>query len=273
MIKIKSLHIYPIKSLGGISLDASNVTFRGLAYDRRWLLIDENNQFVSQRTFAKMAMLQPELNEGHMCITDRTGKNSMLKFDLSEPSSTAEMVTVWDDTMPAKEVSQEASNWFSRALEMPLRLMYMHEESIRQADQRYAVNESDHVSFADGYPVLITSEASMDQLNAKTSLEQSVDRFRANIILSGIGPHEEDTLRQIRIGRQELFGVKPCARCVMTTIDPSTAEAGKEPLKTLATYRKVGNKILFGENFIPTNESHIRVGDKVAVVERKDALL
>lgn len=273
MIKIESLHIYPIKSLGGITLESSKVTIRGLAHDRRWVLVDKNNRFVSQREFAKMALLQPELNDDQMTIIDRTDTNQPLTFDMTEPNTPEEMVTVWDDTMPAKEVSKAASEWFSTALEMRLRLMYMHDSSIRQADQRYAINEDDHVSFADGYPILIISEASMDQLNEKTGLKQTVNRFRANIIISGVAPHEEDALRHIKIGDQELYGVKPCARCIMTTIDPETAEGGKEPLKTLSTYRKIDNKILFGENFIPTNELTISVGDGVDVLERKETVI
>ena len=113
----------------------------------------------------------------------------------------------------------------------------------------------------------------MDQLNEKTGLQQTVNRFRANIIISGVAPHEEDALRHIKIGDQELYGVKPCARCIMTTIDPETAEGGKEPLKTLSTYRKIDNKILFGENFIPTNELTISVGDGVDVLERKETVI
>ena len=269
MIKIKSLHIYPIKSLGGISLKNSPVTWRGLAYDRRWVLVNEDNLFVSQRTFPEMALLQPAINENKMSIIHRTEKEDKISFALSEPDAAEEMVTVWDDSMPAKEVSKEVSEWFSRILGMPLRLMYMHDDSIRKADQKYAIHENDHVSFADGYPILLISEASMDQLNDKMGLKQTINRFRANIILEGAKAHEEDSFRHLRIGEQEIFGVKPCARCVMTTIDPETAQAGREPLQTLASYRKVDQKILFGENFIPANEHNLSVGDVVEVVERK----
>jgi len=271
MIRIESLHIYPIKSLGGIDLQEAKVTDRGLAYDRRWVLVDANNRFVSQREYARMALLQPRLDNGQMTITDRSGELVPLQFDLNEPKTTAEAITVWDDTVPAKPVSNAADDWFTTIMQMPVRLMYMHEDSIRQADQRYAITEQDKVSFADGYPILIISQASMDRLNSKLDHALFVNRFRANIIVSGIEAHEEDTWREIKTIQQTLFGVKPCARCVMTTIDPQTGEAGKEPLKTLANYRKIGNKILFGENFIPKEEGMLKVGDEIEVVERKEA--
>jgi len=271
MIKVKSLHIYPIKALAGIQLDEVEITSRGLKHDRRWVLIDKQNKFISQREYPQLALLHPQIGANEMTIIDKSGKMSKLRFSLAEPNSIEEEVTVWDDRMPVKEVSQETNLWFSQFMEMDVRLMYMHEDSIRQADQRYAIKASDKVSFADGYPVLIVSEASMEFLNAKLEETLSIDRFRGNIIVSGSTPHEEDTWREIKIGQQQLFGVKPCARCQVTTIDPETATYGKEPLKTLSNYRRLDHKILFGENFIPGNESTIRIGDEIEVFERKTA--
>lgn len=270
MIKIKSMHIYPIKGLGGISLNQTEVTTRGLKHDRRWVLVDENNRFISQREFPEMALLHTHIEGELLTVTDTRKQNTSISIRVTEPKSNEEMVTVWDDTMPAKMVSEEANDWFTLAIGTQVRLMFMHDDSQRQADQRYAISENDHVSFADGYPILIVSEASMDQLNKKTGLTQAIDRFRANIVITGTRPHEEDELKEISIGEQKLYGVKPCARCQVTTIDPSTAQYGKEPLKTLASYRKINHKILFGENFIPSNESIISVGDKINVIERKE---
>lgn len=273
MIKIKSIHIYPIKSLGAISLQQSKVTHRGLAHDRRWMLVDAKNRFVSQREYAQLSLLEPEIVSDQMIVTDRSGRQQALYFDLKEPQSRPEEVIIWDDTVMAKAVSTAADEWFSRYMEMPVRLIYMPDESVRAADPRYAVTQSDKVSFADGYPILIISEASMDLLNSKLTSSLSIDRFRANLIVEGSTAHEEDTWREIQMAQQTLYGVKPCGRCVMTTIDPKTAEVGKEPLKTLATYRKVGQKILFGENFIPKEEGVLRVGDKIKVVKNKEPLV
>lgn len=273
MIKIKSIHIYPIKSLGGISVQQSKVTHRGLAHDRRWMLVDAENRFVSQREYAQLALLQPEITSDQMIVTDRNGRQQALYFDLKEPPTRPEEVIIWDDTVLAKPVSTAADEWFSQYMEMPVRLMYMHKDSVRAADPRYAITESDKVSFADGYPILIISEASMGLLNSKLTESLSIDRFRANLIFEGSTAHEEDTWREIQMAQQTLYGVKPCARCIMTNIDPKTAKAGKEPLKTLATYRKVGQKILFGENFIPKEEGVLRIGDEIKVLKNKKPLV
>jgi hypothetical protein len=272
-LEITALYIYPIKSLAGISVGKSKVEFRGLEFDRRWMLVDENNQFITQRNFPLMALLQPEIKSSSIVVSHRNQKFEPIEFSMAQPMSKAESVTIWDDTCLAKEVSVVASEWFSAVLEMNCRLMFMHEESIRQADQRYAIGESDKVSFADGYPILMVSEESMSQLNRKMRLNYSIDRFRPNIVFKGGTPHAEDTLRKVTINDVDLFGVKPCARCVLTTIDPQTTAQGKEPLKTLTTYRKLGNKILFGENFIPVNEGEITVGSQIIIHETKASQL
>jgi hypothetical protein len=266
---ITSLFIYPIKSLAGISIKDSLVESRGLKFDRRWMLVDANNQFITQREHSKMAFLQPEITESSIIVSHRKQNITPISISFSEPNSAPEMVTIWDDTCPAKEVSKQANDWFSKVLEMDCRLMYMHDTSNRQADQQYAINEADKVSFADGYPVLMVSEESMNQLNQKMGLDYSIERFRPNVVFKGGNPHQEDTIRKVQIGKVEFYGVKPCARCVLTTIDPQTTEQGKEPLKTLSTYRKLNNKILFGENFIPTKEGQIKVGDSLRIIEIK----
>jgi hypothetical protein len=183
------------------------------------------------------------------------------------------MVTIWDDTCPAKPVSLAADEWFSNVLGMKCRLMYMHDDSVRQADQRYAISETDKVSFADGYPYLMISEESLALLNDKLEAPVDMRRFRPSIVFKGGKPHEEDEIRKVFCNGMELYGVKPCARCVMTTVDPDTSEKGKEPLKTLSTYRQVGNKILFGENFIATSEGELKVGYLLKVLESKPTAL
>ncbi|MBO3699006.1 MOSC domain-containing protein [Roseivirga sp. E12] len=268
-LKITDLWIYPIKSIAGIQLDQSKVETRGLQYDRRWVLADENGMFVHQRDYPEMALLQPEINGDIMTIRHKTKPIEAVSFNMSEPDSTPVSVTVWDDTCPAKPVDAKVDAWFSEIIDKKVRLLYMHDDSVRQADQRYAIEETDKVSFADGYPVLIISEESLAFLNSKSTEHVPMNRFRANVIVSGGEVHEEDRLRKITVGDVEMYGVKPCVRCVMTTIDVDTAQKGKEPLKTLSTYRKTGNKILFGENFIPSNEGVIRVGDTLNVLEKK----
>ncbi len=268
-VSIKSLHIYPIKSLGGIQLSGSRIEKRGLQYDRRWMLIDENGRFVSQREYYQLALLQPSIEGNQITITDKSGKQESLSFGLDEPNAEPISVTIWDDECGAKPLAESVNNWFSNFMQKTVRLVYMHEGSSRIADQRYAPKADDLVSFADGYPILVISQQSFDLLNEKVGREIPANRFRPNIILEGLTAHEEDTLAEIEISDLKLHGVKPCARCVMTTIDQQTAEKGKEPLKTLATYRQLGHKILFGENFIPDTEGQLRVGDQVKILKRK----
>lgn len=268
-LKITDLWIYPIKSIAGIQLTEAKVEKRGLQYDRRWVLADENGIFVHQRDYPEMALLQPEINGDVMTIKHKTKTIEPISFQMTEPTSTPVAVTVWDDECSAKPVSEKADVWFSQIIGKKVRLLYMHEDSVRQADQRYAIEATDKVSFADGYPVLMISEESLELLNSKAQEHIPMNRFRGNIIISGGEAHEEDTLREITIGNIIMHGVKPCARCIMTTIDVDTAQKGKEPLKTLSTYRKLGNKILFGENFIPNNEGMIKMDDTVTVIESK----
>ena len=266
---ITALYIYPIKSLAGIEVAKAKVESRGFQNDRRFMLVDENNQFITQRKHNKMALLQPELTASEIIVRHKTEAVSPLKISLDEPNTSPEMVTIWDDTCPAKPVSPEADEWFSTVLGMKCRLMYMHDDSIRQADQRYAIQETDKVSFADGYPYLMISEESLAQLNGKLDEPMDMRRFRPSIVFKGGKAHEEDEIRKVFCNGIEMYGVKPCARCVMTTVNPDTSEKGKEPLKTLSTYRQTGNKILFGENFIATSEGELKVGYLLKVLERK----
>lgn len=270
-IKIKSLHIYPIKSLGGIELSQTKVERRGLQHDRRWMLIDESGRFISQREYHSLALLQPSIEGEFLNIEDRSGRMDPLKISMEEPQTEPIKVTIWDDECLAKPLGESISQWFSAFMNKSVRLVYMHKGSQRIADQRYAPQPDDVVSFADGYPMLVISQESLDLLSKKVGAEIPMNRFRPNMVLTGLEPHGEDTLAEVSINGLKLYGVKPCARCVMTTIDQQTAEKGKEPLKTLASYRKTGAKILFGENFIPEIEGQITVGDSVEVLRFKSA--
>lgn len=266
-LTISGIFIYPIKSLSGISLASSNVEKRGLQYDRRWILVDDDNLFISQRDHPDLALLQPAMSEDSMVITQKNDPTVKLQFSLTPKGTIREIITVWDDTCKAVEVSEEVSEWFTKKLNINCRLMYMPDDSIRLADPRYAINTDDKVSFADGYPILAISESSMELLNSKTEMEVPANRFRTNFLIKGGHSHIEDELRSFSIEGVEYYGVKPCARCIMTTVDQETSKKGKEPLKSLATYRKQENKILFGHNLIPMNVGSVKVGDTILVKE------
>jgi uncharacterized protein YcbX len=261
---LSEIWIYPIKSLGGILLQKSRVEKRGLQYDRRWMLVDEKGQFLTQRKFPKMALLQVELLENGLKVYYKKDESQFVIIPFESEPLKALQVQVWDDECAAYSISESINNWFSEMLEMNCQLVYMPDNSKRLLDERYAKSETDINSFSDAYPILILGQRALDFLNEKLESPIPMNRFRPNLVFTGGSPNEEDSWKIFSIGVSEFFGVKPCARCVMTTINQASSEKGKEPLKTLATYRKVGQKILFGQCLIPKNTGQIiEIGNKI----------
>jgi uncharacterized protein len=269
---LSEIYIYPVKSLGGIRLEEADVTDRGLQYDRRWMLVDENNRFISQREYPQLAVFSTELFTDFLRIIDtRVNKGILVSLEpqFSE-IKTIVNVTVWDDEVEVWEVSEIANNFFTEALEMSVRLVYMHEESHRKTDANYSLKGDEITSFSDGYPILIIGQSSLDDLNNRLAEPITINRFRPNFVFTGGQEFEEDEWHEFTIGGLRFFGVKPCARCVMTTIDPLTGEKkGKEPLLTLNRYRKAGNKILFGQNVLISQLGKVSEGDEIEVISRK----
>lgn len=264
-LTLSEIWIYPIKSLGGISLNSALVTKRGLEHDRRWMLVDENNVFLTQRKFPEMALLQVEIEANGLKVSHKTKSKGMVKIPFDAQPLEHLEVEIWDDKCVAYTVSEIANEWFSTVLNQKCRLVYMPEDSLRQLDRRYA-KEGDITGFSDGYPILILGESALDYLNEKLAESVPMNRFRPNLVFKGGEPNEEDNWQEFEIGEATFYGVKPCARCVMTTINQDNGTVGKEPLKTLATYRKDGNKILFGQNVIPKNVGkNINVNDVITV--------
>lgn len=261
---ISGIFVYPVKSLGGIALSESLVEARGLAFDRRWVIVDEEGIFLTQRELPQMALLQPVFADARtlQLINRANPKQAPLSVDLYPDVATdhREVVQIWDDTCNAVFVDEAADKWLSQVLGTPCRLAYMPDDSIRPVDAKYG-REGDKVSFADGYPCLIIGQASLDDLNNRLHDPVPMNRFRPNIVFEGGGPHEEDQWHSLRIGEVDFRSVKPCARCEMTTINQDSSQRGKEPLATLAQYRRNGHKVLFGMNLCPDNMGVIRVGD------------
>lgn len=263
MLIVSELYIYPVKSLGGFSLPAATLTDRGFTYDRRWMLIDENNRFLSQREVPAMAFLNATIQEEHLLVTDKRTAD-LIKVPYQPLTSAAISVSVWGDNCLAQRVSDEADAWFSRHLNMPCRLVYMPDSTQRTVDEEYAHNK-EITSFSDGYPLLIIGQASLDDLNSKLTSPLPMNRFRPNIVFTGGLPFQEDDMKQFSIGEIQFFGVKPCARCVITTIDQETGIKAKEPLKTLSTYRAKNQKIYFGQNLLFNGSGTISVGDMITL--------
>jgi len=257
MLTISQLFIYPVKSLGGIALDKAAVTDRGLQYDRRWMLIDENNRFLTQREHPVMALFKLSLQPDGIGVNFK-GDTATIPFQ--PQTNITEEVTIWDDTCRATRVSAALDSWFSERMEMPARLVFMTEDSLRKVDTTYASHD-EIVSFADGYPFLLIGQASLDELNGRLEDKLPMNRFRPNIVFTGGTPFQEDNMQHFTIGDIDFYGVKPCARCVMTTIDQQTAVKGHEPLRTLSRYRLTNKKVMFGQNLLHKGEGVIQTGD------------
>lgn len=263
MLTISELNIYPIKSLGGISLSSAVVTDRGLLHDRRWMLVDKENRFITQREFPQLALLKVQLGDDSLLVTHPDKGTVYIPFEQSAQSE--QEVVIWNDTCTGVFVSHELDKWFTEASGIQCRLVHMPESTRRQVDLTYAP-EGFITSFADAYPFLLIGQASLDDLNSRMAESLPMNRFRPNIVFSGGTPYQEDLLKHIRVAGIDFYGVKLCARCVLTTINQQTAQKGKEPLKTLATYRSKNNKILFGQNLIHEGAGVLTVGDTIAVL-------
>lgn len=261
-MKVESLTIYPVKSLRGISCSRSFVEREGLRHDRRWMVVDLDGNFRTQRKDPRMATLATEIVDDRLIIFhEPTGSVSVPLHREGDPVT----VTVWNFTGHAVAVSAEADQFLSEALGAPSRLVGLTSETNRPCPPDYS-QADDRVSFADGFPILLANQASLDDLNSKLETQIGMDRFRPNIVVSGLEPWGEDQLESFQLGTQEygplrLRAVKPCGRCIVTTTDQITGERkGEEPLKTLATFRKSNNSINFGVNIIPDKEGWIEVG-------------
>ena len=267
---ISELLIYPVKSLGGISVKSAVLTDRGFEYDRRFMLIDSQNRFVTQREFPELAFFKTAILGDQLIITDkRDGSSVAVPLIAVEGEQIG--VQIWDDHCQAMLLDNTIADWFSARLSQPVQLVYMPDESHRRVDPAYAGN-GELTSFSDGYPVLIIGEESLKGLNARLENPIPMDRFRPNIVFSGGYPHVEDTFNTFRAGDVQLHAVKPCARCVLTTTDQETGQRTAEPLQTLSKYRSQHNKIYFGQNLLASNTGEVRLGDHLIVLSTKQSL-
>ncbi|MHA7131027.1 MOSC domain-containing protein [Algoriphagus namhaensis] len=263
-LTIQALYIYPIKSLGGISLHEARVEERGFQYDRRWMLVDQNGLFMSQRKHPQMALLQVALGTEGLLVSDRGEMKDPLVIPFDAQEEKFLQVIIWDDEVLAQRVGDHFDQWFSERLGEPVHLVRMPESTHRKVDPRYA-HQGESVSFADGMPYLIIGEESLNDLNNRLEQPVPMDRFRPNLVFSGGEPFVEDSWTFIQVGEVPMKVVKPCARCVLTTVDQQTGKSGKEPLKTLASYRTVGNKVLFGQNVLALESGKVKVGDSIQI--------
>jgi uncharacterized protein YcbX len=277
-LRVASLHVYPVKSLRGVAVAAAAVDDFGLALDRRWMLVDDAGVFLTQREDPGMTLLRTELLPPDGAAADapvtlahrvRVRAPSGETLELTPPESGARRrrVRIWAHEVEACSYPAEVDAWFAAALRRPCHLMWMPDDSHRPVDDPHA-RADDHAPFSDAFPVLVALQASLDDLNARLAAQghapAEMERFRPNVVVAGdAAPYAEDGWREVRVGGVALDLVKPCGRCVVTTVDPETGRAGAEPLRTLAGYRKVGSKVLFAQNALVRGGGAVRVGDAV----------
>ncbi|MGZ3764601.1 MAG: MOSC domain-containing protein [Mucilaginibacter sp.] len=268
MLNVSQLYIYPIKSLGGIAVDKASVTDRGFKYDRRWMLVDQNNIFISQREIPQMALMQLQIKDDGIYVSFPT-RNLSFTIPFKPRQNEFANVSIWDDICVGQFVCDEADHWFSNMLGVTCRLVYMPDESLRITDPNYT-SPGNITSFADAYPFLIIGQSSLDDLNSRLEQTLPINRFRPNIVFTGGEPFAEDLMHTLVIGGIRFYGVKLCARCPIPTIDQATAQRSKEPLKTLSRYRLKNNKVLFGQNLVHDGLGEISVGDSIDVIKLND---
>lgn len=283
-ISISQLWIYPIKSMKGISLESVQLEKRGFRYDRRWMLIDKDKRFITQRQYPRMALIEPSFESDVMDFGLSVRAPDMPVLIIPYPDPQIELydeveVVCWDDQIKAHHINTAIDNWFSEFLGIDCQLVYMPDTTLRTVDPAYAlsIKGDDIASFSDGFPNLMLSEASLSDLNSRVDIDLSMERFRPNIVITGCEPYAEDQLGHFKINQVDFFAVKPCSRCVITTINPQTGEKeSREPLKTLAQFRKKKNKVFFGQNLLHRinlmHDNQMNIGDKVEIIEPSEVL-
>jgi len=259
------VYVYPIKSFGGISLQSADLGATGLLHDRRWMLVDEGGGFLSQRRHPRMPLISPRITPDRLVVSAPGMPDLDVPLE-GEPGERID-VEVWGDAQRGAPVGGYADRWFGRFLGSPCRLVRKPDDDVRPVDSAYA-RSGDETSFADASPLLLISEASLQDLNARLESPVPMNRFRPNLVVRGCGPYSEDGWGELRIGTATFRVAEACPRCAVTTVDQESGERGKEPLRTLTTYRRLEGGVLFGRNLIHTSPGAVGVGDPVRVAPR-----
>jgi len=259
-IVISELNIYPVKSLAQISLQKSHLDTFGLHMDRRWMLVDEQAKMLTQRQLPRMCLIQTQLQAQQLSLL----ADGMDKFTLTAHTQNERQVQIWNDHCKAFDCGDDVADWLSFFLNKECRLVYFSEHENRQVDLDYA-QAGDNTAFSDGFPLLLISQASLDDLNQRLETPVSMARFRPNIVVSGCTAFAEDEWKKIHINHINLRIVKPCSRCVIPSIDIKTSKKQPIIIQTLSQYRMQDNKIFFGQNVIAENTGELAVGMGVKV--------
>ncbi len=275
---ISAINVYPIKSCAGTSVGRAYLDRSGFQNDRKFMIVGPDNRFLSQRDLPRMALIRPRIEvipgtplyEAGELVVNAPGMSELRVLFSPKDEVGVHDATVWDDSCLVIGQGNQASAWFSGFLKTPCELVRIVEDG--RVHHLSALNKAFPVNFQDSCPILIISAASLADLNDRLEKPISMDRFRPNIVVSGIAPYKEDKWlgRIVRIGRVEMRGVKLCQRCPTTTVDQRTGACGEnpwdeEPLRTLLTYRQVGGGVIFGINCVHDNTDFINLGDSVEI--------
>lgn len=268
MLSLSGLYRYPLKSGRGEVLQRSAVDGLGLNGDRRWMVVDaQSGRFITQRLLPQMSQISALYDERGGLLLSAPGCEP-LSVPLPEPEQNLRGVTVWSDSLQVPDAGDAAADWLSALLGKSYRLVQVPEQRARQVDTGYA-QPGDQVAFADGFPLLLIGQASLDDLSQRLGRPLSMLRFRPNLVITGSEAFAEDSWKRIRIGEVEFEVAKGCSRCILITVDPQTGERGsdREPLATLRTYREREGQVYFGQNLLPRGIGELQVGMAVEVLE------
>lgn len=265
MTALVQIFIHPIKSTQGLSLTQATVGPMGLEHDRRWMLVRPDGSFISGRAFPSLVRVKALPTEGSLLLS----APGLPELQVPAPPADAPRldVTIWGDRCSAARAGEETDRWFSQYLGESVALVHVDARMERPVDPRYAGPE-ERVGFADAFPLLLVSRASLEELNRRLPRPVTIEHFRPNLVLEGCEPFAEDSWKRLRVGDVELEIVKPCSRCVFTTVDPRTGVKASdgEPLRTLTGFRSRGNKVLFGQNVLVRRPGTLQVGAPVELL-------
>ncbi|WP_312099867.1 MOSC domain-containing protein [Acinetobacter venetianus] len=263
-MQISQLFNYPVKSCKGNKLSTMDIDGFGPKWDRRWMIVDPDGRFITQRQVAEMGQIGVTVSSDRVCF-DYQSENIELSMIEAQGQKDERLVTVWQDKLSGNRINHPVNAWLSQKLGREVQLIYMPQETVRQVDLEYA-QLGDRVGFADGFPFLIISEASVEFLAEKVGYPLDVQRFRPNIVVSGCDAFAEDQWRQIQIGDLVFDLVKQCSRCVIPTIDLKTSQKQPEIMQAMLKYRKQGTKVMMGQNALHRGEGHITIGQEVKII-------
>ncbi len=261
-VTLTEIHLYPVKSCRGIAVNQAQLDDWGLQFDRNWMVVNQRGRFLSQREAPQLALVETAIGPDSLKLA--APGHPPLELPLAGVTdATDRPVEIWRDRCRAADQVEAAAQWFSQILGEPARLVRIGGTYHRPVAQSPA-----QVSFADGYPLLLISTGSLSDLNQRLPAPIPMNRFRPNLVVTGCDPYAEDGWRQIRLNGVTFDLVKPCERCVITTTDQATGtRSGHEPLKTLATYRRVPGGVIFGQNLVHQTQGQIAVGSPVEVLK------